>query len=63
LANLGNNYLIKENLTFNGFRTVMEIDAFGTFNCSKIFYQKCKENKGLNIINISATLHYNGTIM
>ncbi len=52
-------------MTINGFKTVMEIDAIGTFNVTKIFYMKCylKNQEPKIIINISATLHYNGTLM
>ncbi|XP_078346912.1 peroxisomal 2,4-dienoyl-CoA reductase [(3E)-enoyl-CoA-producing]-like [Oculina patagonica] len=48
-------------LSYNGIKTVFDIDAFGTFNVSKAIYNKCfKNNGGGNIINITATLHYNG---
>jgi len=41
-----------------GFKTVMEIDALGTFNASKASHKYLKESKNGLIINISATLHY-----
>jgi NAD(P)-dependent dehydrogenase (short-subunit alcohol dehydrogenase family) len=48
-------------LSYNAFRTVMEIDALGTFNVSKAAFTKYLGAHGGNIVNISATLHYKGT--
>ena len=49
-----------ENLSYNAFKTVIEIDTIGTFNVSKAaFHNFFKENGGA-IINISATLDYRG---
>lgn len=45
-----------ENLTPNGFRTVIDIDLQGTFLVSKVVYTKCLKGRGGNIINISSTL-------
>ncbi len=50
-------------LSPNGFRTVMDIDACGTFNASKAAFDKWMRDHGGNIINISATLHYGATPM
>jgi len=48
-------------LSNKGIKTVFDIDAFGTFNVSKAIYNKCfKNNGGGSIINITATLQYNG---
>ncbi|CAH3039505.1 unnamed protein product [Pocillopora meandrina] len=48
-------------LSYNGLKTVFDIDTFGTFNVSKAVYNKCFKNNGSgNIINITATLHHNG---
>ncbi|XP_028989946.1 peroxisomal 2,4-dienoyl-CoA reductase [(3E)-enoyl-CoA-producing] isoform X1 [Betta splendens] len=47
-------------LSFNGFKTVMEIDTMGTFNTSKVVYDKWFKDHGGNIVNISATLGYRG---
>eukprot|EP01017_Pseudomicrothorax_dubius_P002819 TRINITY_DN10237_c0_g2_i5.p1 TRINITY_DN10237_c0_g2~~TRINITY_DN10237_c0_g2_i5.p1 ORF type:complete len:291 (-),score=78.90 TRINITY_DN10237_c0_g2_i5:769-1641(-) len=52
-----------EGLSSKGFRTVLEIDTIGTFNVSKVVYEKSMKKNGGNIINISATLHYTGTAM
>ncbi|CAK6964171.1 peroxisomal 2%2C4-dienoyl-CoA reductase isoform X1 [Scomber japonicus] [Scomber scombrus] len=47
-------------LSFNAFKTVMEIDTMGTFNTSKVVYDKWFKDHGGNIVNISATLGYKG---
>lgn len=48
-------------LSYNAFRTVMEIDALGTFNVTKAAFTKALATHGGCVINISATLHYRGT--
>lgn len=54
----GNFLVAAENLSTNGFRTVMEIDAIGTFNMSRAAFEPLRASKFQgNIINISATLH------
>jgi len=58
----GNFLCASEDLTPNGFKTVMEIDAFGTFNMSQASFAALKASKQGVIINISATLHYTATI-
>lgn len=50
-------------LSYNGFKTVVEIDALGTYNVSKAAFEKYLKDHGGNIINISATLHYGATPM
>ena len=52
-----------DKLTSNGFKTVLEIDTLGTFNVSKAVYEKTMKKTGGNIVNISATLHYNSSSM
>lgn len=52
-----------DKLTANGFKTVMEIDTMGTFNVSKAVYELSMKKTGGNIVNISATLHYNSSSM
>ena len=48
-------------LSPKGFRTVVDIDLFGSFHaCQAAFDALCRSQRGL-IINISATLHYHGT--
>lgn len=57
------NFLCKaEELSPNGFGTVVDIDLKGTFNVSRAAFEQLKEHRG-QILNISATLHYLGTPM
>ncbi|KAH9495815.1 Peroxisomal 2,4-dienoyl-CoA reductase [Bulinus truncatus] len=52
-----------EKMSFNAFKTVIEIDALGTYNVSKVVYDQCFKAHGGVIINITATLHYTGTAL
>ena len=45
----------------NGFGTVLDIDAKGTWNVSRAAYLAWMRDHGGQILNISATLHYGGT--
>ena len=55
------NFLCKaEELSPNGFGTVVDIDLKGTFNVCRAAFDQLKEHRG-QILNISATLHYLGT--
>ena len=57
------NFLCKaEELSPNGFGTVVDIDLKGTFNVCRAAFAQLKEHRG-QILNISATLHYLGTPM
>lgn len=57
------NFLCKaEELSPNGFGTVVDIDLKGTFNVCRAAFGQLKEHGG-QILNISATLHYLGTPM
>lgn len=57
------NFLCKaEDLSPNGFGTVVDIDLKGTFNVCRAAFAQLKEHRG-HILNISATLHYLGTPM
>jgi 2,4-dienoyl-CoA reductase [(3E)-enoyl-CoA-producing], peroxisomal len=57
------NFLCKaEELSPNGFGTVVDIDLKGTFNVCRATFEQLKKNQG-QILNISATLHYLGTPM
>ncbi|XP_025921097.1 peroxisomal 2,4-dienoyl-CoA reductase isoform X2 [Apteryx rowi] len=47
-------------LSFNAFKTVMDIDTVGTFNTSKVLFEKCFRDHGGVIVNITATLSYRG---
>ncbi|XP_069761448.1 peroxisomal 2,4-dienoyl-CoA reductase [(3E)-enoyl-CoA-producing] isoform X1 [Narcine bancroftii] len=50
-------------LSFNAFKTVLEIDTIGTFNTSKLLYQKWFKDHGGVIVNITATLSYRGQML
>jgi peroxisomal 2,4-dienoyl-CoA reductase len=56
----GNFLCAAEELTPNGFGTVVDIDLKGTFNVSRAAFGELKRTRG-SILNISATLHYGGT--
>jgi peroxisomal 2,4-dienoyl-CoA reductase len=57
------NFLCKaEELSPNGFGTVIDIDLKGTFNVCRAAFPQLKGDGG-HILNISATLHYLGTPM
>lgn len=57
------NFLCKaEELSANGFGTVVDIDLKGTFNVCRAAFDQLKQQRG-QILNISATLHYLGTPM
>lgn len=57
------NFLCAANeLSPNGFGTVVDIDTKGTFNVCRASFEALKASKG-QIINISATLHYLATPM
>lgn len=58
----GNFLCAAEELSPNGFGTVVDIDLKGTFNVSRAAFSELKKNSG-QILNISATLHYLGTPM
>uniref|UniRef100_UPI001CB8FC0B peroxisomal 2,4-dienoyl-CoA reductase [(3E)-enoyl-CoA-producing]-like n=1 Tax=Erigeron canadensis TaxID=72917 RepID=UPI001CB8FC0B len=58
-AAAGNFLVPAEDLSPNGFRTVMDIDAVGTFTMCHVAFPYLK--KGGIIINISATLHLTAT--
>ncbi|XP_040829578.1 peroxisomal 2,4-dienoyl-CoA reductase [(3E)-enoyl-CoA-producing] [Ochotona curzoniae] len=47
-------------LSFNAFRTVMDIDTMGTFNVSRVLYEKFFRDHGGVIVNITATLGFRG---
>lgn len=57
----GNFICAAENLSPNGFGTVVDIDLKGTFNVSKAVLPHMKKTGG-SILNISATLPYLGTM-
>jgi len=58
----GNFLCAAEELSPNGFGTVVDIDTKGTFNVCRAAFAQLKEHRG-QILNISATLHYLATPM
>jgi len=58
----GNFLCPADQLSANGFGTVVDIDTKGTFNVCRAAFEQLKSSKG-QIINISATLHYLATPM
>ena len=56
----GNFLCAADQLSANGFGTVVDIDTKGTFNVCRAAFETLKESKG-QILNISATLHYLAT--
>jgi len=58
----GNFLCAAEQLSSNGFGTVVDIDTKGTFNVCRAAFETLKSSKG-QILNISATLHYLATPM
>jgi 2,4-dienoyl-CoA reductase [(3E)-enoyl-CoA-producing], peroxisomal len=56
----GNFYAPSESLSPNAWKSVIEIDLYGTFYCSQAVLAAMKQGGGGSIINISMTLHYRG---
>ena len=56
----GNFYVPSESMSANAWRTVIEIDLFGTFFCSQAALPHMRASGGGSIVNISMTLHYRG---
>jgi 2,4-dienoyl-CoA reductase [(3E)-enoyl-CoA-producing], peroxisomal len=59
----GNFLCPTEKLSSNGFKTVVDIDLMGTFNMSRAAFEALAGSGDGVILNISATLHYQGTPM
>lgn len=58
----GNFLCAADQLSSNGFGTVVDIDTKGTFNVCRAAFEELKSSRG-QILNISATLHYLATPM
>lgn len=56
----GNFYAPSATLSPNAWRSVLEIDLFGTFYCSQAVYPHMARQGGGRIISTSMTLHYRG---
>jgi 2,4-dienoyl-CoA reductase [(3E)-enoyl-CoA-producing], peroxisomal len=56
----GNFYAPSETMSANAWRSVVEIDLFGTFYCSQAVAPVMRGQGGGRIVSISMTLHYRG---
>lgn len=56
----GNFYAPSESLSANAWKSVIEIDLYGTFFCSQAALPIMRAGGGGCIVNISMTLHYRG---
>jgi peroxisomal 2,4-dienoyl-CoA reductase len=56
----GNFYAPSESLSPNAWKSVIEIDLYGTFYCSQAVLPVMRGQGGGSIVNISMTLHYRG---
>ena len=56
----GNFYAPSESLSPNAWKSVIEIDLYGTFYCSQAVLPLMKAQGGGRIVSISMTLHYRG---
>jgi peroxisomal 2,4-dienoyl-CoA reductase len=56
----GNFYAPSESLSPNAWRSVIEIDLYGTFFCSQAVLPVMRAQGGGSIVSISMTLHYRG---
>ena len=56
----GNFYAPSESLSANAWKSVIEIDLYGTFFCSQAVLPIMRKGGGGAIVNISMTLHYRG---
>ncbi|KAI9015079.1 hypothetical protein BC832DRAFT_188566 [Gaertneriomyces semiglobifer] len=58
----GNFLSTVENISPNGFKSVIDIDLLGTFNTAKAALPYLKETRG-QVLSVSATFHYSATAM
>jgi 2,4-dienoyl-CoA reductase [(3E)-enoyl-CoA-producing], peroxisomal len=56
----GNFYAPSATLSPNAWKSVVEIDLYGTFHCSQAVYPIMKAQGGGRIVSTSMTLHYRG---
>lgn len=59
----GNFLCPASSMSYNAFKTVMEIDAHGTFNVTKAVFDASMQQHGGSVLNITATLHYKGDLL
>lgn len=56
----GNFYAPSESLSSNAWKSVIEIDLFGTFYCTQAVFPYMKAQGGGRVVSTSMTLHYRG---
>jgi len=56
----GNFYAPSETLSANAWKSVIEIDLFGTFYCTQAVFPYMKAQGGGRVVSTSMTLHYRG---
>ncbi len=56
----GNFYKKSEDLSENAWKTVIEIDLYGTFFCTQAVFPYMKAQGGGRVVSTSMTLHYRG---
>ncbi|HYW49095.1 MAG TPA: SDR family oxidoreductase [Gemmatimonadaceae bacterium] len=56
----GNFYAPSESLSANAWKSVVEIDLFGTFYCTQAVFPYMKAQGGGRVVSTSMTLHYRG---
>jgi peroxisomal 2,4-dienoyl-CoA reductase len=49
-----------DKISYNGFKTIVDIDLLGTYNVSKAAFSKYLKQHGGNIVNISAPFQHGG---
>ncbi len=47
-------------ISYNGFKSVIDIDLLGTYNCSKAVFELAMRERGGNIVNIAAAFELRG---
>ncbi len=52
-----------DDLSYNGFKTVVDIDLLGTYNVSKAAYEGWLRDHGGAIVNVTAAIQYTGMAM
>jgi peroxisomal 2,4-dienoyl-CoA reductase len=56
----GNFYAPSESLSSNAWKSVLEIDLYGTFYCTQAVFPYMKAQGGGRVVSTSMTLHYRG---
>ncbi len=59
----GNFPALIEDISYNGFRTVVAIDLLGTYNVSKAAFHAWMREHGGNVVNISAPFQHHGVAL